>query len=210
MSNPAPPVSIRHLVPLTFLALATLWYASKEDAPAPPKPGLGFAADVDYYLKGVSTQHYGPDGQLQYQLNAELAKHYRSNDAVKLDQPHIRYRLESNEQKTNYWDITARDGWFYNEKPPRMARLALQNDVQIMRNQASEAPIVTRTEEMWFLPHTGELRSQSPVTIKQGSHQITAKQLNINTKTDVITLRGNVQGAYFPAPVRSQSPRPNS
>lgn len=210
MSNPAPPVSIRHLIPITFLAVATLWYANKEDTPAPPKPGLGFAADVDYYLKGVSTQHYGPNGQLQYELNAELAKHYRSSDAVKLDQPRIRYRLKDGDQQPNYWDITALEGWFYNEKPPRLARLALQNDVQIRRNQDHEAPIVTRTEEMWFLPHSGELRSQSPVTIQQGSHQITAKQLSINTKNDVITLRGGVKGAYYPTPVSSSSTAPSS
>ena len=205
MSNPSPPVSLRHVLPLALLAAATLWYANREQAPSPPEPGLGFAADVDYYLKGVSTRHFGANGELQYELNAALAKHFRSNDAVKLDQPRIRDRLKEDESGPNYWDITALEGWFYNEKPPRLARLELQKDVKISRNHDTEVPIVTHTEEMWFLPHSGELRSQSPVTIEQGSHRITAQQLSINTKTDEITLRGEVRGAYYPPPTPPNS-----
>lgn len=192
-----------------MLAAASLWYANREQAPAPPAPGLGFSADVDYYLKGVSTQHFGIDGELQFQLDADLAKHFRSTDSVQLDKPRIRYRLKDDESGPNYWNIIAAEGWFHNEKPPRLARLELQQDVQISRNANSDVPIVTHTEEMWFLPHSGELRSQSPVTIRQGSHHIAAKQLSINTKNDVIILRGGVKGAFYPEPVPAKPASPN-
>lgn len=205
MSTHTPPVNLRRLLPLAALAVLSLWFVNLDNSDNSAKPGLGFTQDVDYYLKGVSTEHFDSTGQLAYQLEAELAQHYRSNDSVELTHPTMLYRINSGaeddktEASSGFWHIAAKQGWFYNEKPPRLARLELKDQVVIERNDATGDTITTQTDEMWFLPGSGELHSQSPVTIKQGYHRIAAQRLSISTKKDLIQLHGGVKGAYYPA-----------
>jgi LPS export ABC transporter protein LptC len=208
MSYSAPPVDLRKLLPLALLAVASLWFASKESNDDSPQPGAGFTKDVDYYLKGVTTESFDADGNLRYKLDAELAQHYRSNDSVELSQPIMQYRINqraasSDPESADFWHIAAERGWFYEEQPPRLARLELKDQVVIKRRDKSGAEITTITDEMWFLPGSGELHSQSPVLIQQGTHRIRAARLSINTKQDRIRLHGGVKGAYYPAPVNN-------
>lgn len=211
MSYSAPPVDLRKLLPLALLAAASLWFASKESDDNSPLPGAGFTKDVDYYLKGVTTESFDANGDLRYQLQAELAQHYRSNDSVELAQPIMQYRINqkaaANDSETDadFWHIAAERGWFYEEQPPRLARLELKDQVVIKRRDKTGAEITTITEEMWFLPGSGELHSQSPVLIQQGTHRIRAARLSINTKQDRIRLHGGVKGAYYPATVDGTS-----
>jgi LPS export ABC transporter protein LptC len=211
MSYSAPPVDLRKLLPLALLAAASLWFASKESDDNSPLPGAGFTKDVDYYLKGVTTESFDANGDLRYQLQAELAQHYRSNDSVELEQPIMQYRINQqaakkdsdDESVADFWHIAAERGWFYEEQPPRLARLELKDQVVIKRRDKTGAEITTITDEMWFLPGSGELHSQSPVLIQQGTHRIRAARLSINTNQDRIRLHGGVKGAYYPATVDS-------
>lgn len=207
MSNQAPPVSLRKLLPLLLLAAASLWFANRESTDTPKEPDLGFTKDVDYYLKGVTTESYDSNGALRYKLEAQLAKHYRSSDSIELTQPTMQYRAESTAEDpaaeaADFWHIAAEQGWFFEEQPPRLARLELKDQVVIKRVDHSGAAVTTITDEMWFLPGSGELHSQSPVVIQQGSHRIRAARLSINTKQDRIQLHGGVKGAYYPAGVK--------
>lgn len=204
MSSHVPPVNLRRLLPLAVLAILSLWFVNRDNNDSSTSPGLGFTKDVDYYLKGVTTEHFDGNGQLAYRLNAELAQHYRSNDSVELTRPNMRYRIGNTEANgenpdRGFWNIAAEQGWFYDEQPPRLARLELKDQVIIERNDPDGDTITTETNEMWFLPGSGELHSQSPVTIKQGHHRIAAQRLSISTKKDRIQLHGGVKGAYYPA-----------
>lgn len=210
MSSNAPPISFSKLLPLALLAAASLWFANKDDSGVSTQPGQGFAKDVDYYLKGVSTESFDSNGTLRYQLMAELAQHYRSSDSVELTRPVMQYRVEqaaqpNTEAETDFWHIAAEQGWFYEEQPPRLARLELKDQVVIKRSAKNSAQITTKTQEMWFLPGSGELHSQSPVVIQQGSHRIRAQRLSIDTKQDRIRLHGGVKGAYYPPSIKASN-----
>lgn len=201
MSTHVPAINLRKLIPLGVLAVLSIWFVNREPNEEATKPGLGFTKNVDYYLKGVTTEHFDNNGNLVYQLDAELAQHYRNNDSVELSKPAMRYRIDAEDGSNNadFWHIGAQQGWFYEEQPPRLARLELKDQVVIQRDDANGETITTQTEEMWFLPGSGELHSQSPVVIAQGNHRISANRLSISTKKDRIHLHGGVKGAYYPA-----------
>ena len=206
MSNTPSSINWRRILPLALLAAASLWFANRESSESTQQPNLGFAQDVDYYLKGVTTERYDANGIMRYKLEAKLAKHYRSSDSVELTEPSMQYRADQTaegEETSDFWHIAAEQGWFYEEQPPRLARLELKDQVVIKRVDSTGAEINTITDEMWFLPGSGELHSQSPFVIQQGSHRIRAARLSINTKQDRIQLHGGVKGAYYPAGVKN-------
>lgn len=203
MSKAIPSLDLRKLLPLLILALLSLWYANREASEQASPVSLGFEKDIDYYLKGVSTDSFDANGKLRYKLQAELATHRRSNDSVALTLPQMHYYIgPAEDPASDYWSIQSQNGHFYQEKPPRLARLELAQDVIIERINNTGERITTRTDEMWFLPATGELHSQSPVTISQGQHNIAAERLSINTHSNHIKLHGGVSGTYHPTPVQ--------
>lgn len=213
MSPTPPAISIKKLLPLALLAGVSFWFANRESEQPNQAPHVGFAQDVDYYLKGVTTERFDSNGELRYKLDAQLARHFRSSDSVELSRPIMQYRATDTDGKQretpDYWHIASEQGWFFEEQPPRLARLELKDQVVIKRVDKSGSAITTITDEMWFLPGTGELHSQSPVVIQQGSHRIKAARLSINTKQDRISLHGGVKGAYYPANANSNRSKAN-
>lgn len=182
--NPA--ATLFPLVIVGLLAGMTFWLELASQSPATGSDGKS-RHDPDYIIENFEVKRFDPQGALQHTLRAASMQHYPDDDSTTIQSPHLTYHRQ----------------------PPTLisAQIAhldsggkhvqLIKDVRVERASLGEKPAtVLTTVQLDAFPDDEIATSKAPVTIAQGSSNISGIGLQANNKTSVYILDGPVQGLF--------------
>lgn len=169
------------LVLVTLLAALTFWLEQATRVGESHRDGKG-RHDPDFMVDGFTVRRYDVDGHLQHLLAARKMLHYTDDDSTEVDSPVLNYF--SNGRRT---EVTAPRAWL----GPQGKELRLRGGVRVVGGaSATEAETVIATDEMLVYPDDEIARSNTPVTITQGSSVISGSGLEADNKLRVYKLLG--------------------
>jgi lipopolysaccharide export system protein LptC len=170
------------------LAAVTFWLARLAQAPVSLDMG-GFGHDPDYVVERFQATAFDIDGKPRYRLAAERMTHYMDDDTTALAQP--RFLREVAGQPT--WRVAATRGVVSSNGE----NVHLLDDVQVERVAAGPSPSLTLTTNyLWVIPEADILRTDRPITLRQGTSQVTAGGMEVEGKQRTLALAGRVKGIY--------------
>lgn len=153
--------------------------------------------DPDYIITGMEIRKLNKNGDLQYVLVANEARHYPDDDSTSIAAPHLTY---------------------LNPKKPRLflsaerAQLStdgeivqLDGDVRIKRDPSTARPalfgympdLTVNTEEETAVTH-------SPVQFTQGASRLQGIGMRLDNKTQTFNLQSQVTGQFESRKTRSK------
>jgi lipopolysaccharide export system protein LptC len=170
------------------LALLTAWLGQL----AQTHPG-GDAApvghDPDYFVERFNATAFDINGAPRYRLSAEKMVHYMDDDSTSLDEPRFsretpglpRVRAQARR------GLVSADGenvYFLGD-----ARLEKAGD-------DGRPPLVLTTEYLRVIPEANLIRTEKPVTLRQGRSVLTAAGMVADGDKRTLDLVGRVKGVY--------------
>jgi lipopolysaccharide export system protein LptC len=181
-----------------LLALGTYWMVRNTPALLGPAEAQGpVTHDPDYFMRNFSVKTFDAAGRLKSEVFGTEARHYPDTDTLEIDQPRIRSFNEQGELTvaTAKRAVSNADG----------TEVQLIGDAVVTREPAAgpgrqpEPRLEFRGEFLHaFLGGTERIKSHKPVTLKRGSDQFTAENLDYDNLDRVLELRGRVRGTLAP------------
>lgn len=180
-----------HWLPLGLvglLALLSFWLNQLIHRPVVEDNG-GFAHEPDTIVENFHALAFDSKGQPLHALRATRLVHYMDDDTTELLAP----RFSLLDQGGTRAEARARRGQISGNGE----NVHFIGDVRLTRRESGkQAPLTMETEYLWITPDSGIMRTDKPVTLKQGRAAITAGRLLVNEQRKEITLSGGVHGHY--------------
>ena len=180
-----------------LLAMGTWWLV--RSAPRPP------AADAqtvlrhapDYSLRDFAVKNFGPDGQLQSELQGRVGHHYPDTDTLEIEQVQMRSISPEGRVTTAHArrGLSNADG----------SEVQLFGDAVVTRaaQQLPDGRVLPRLQfEGEFLhawTQDERVRSHLPVTLLRGTDRFTADRMDYDNMAQQMQLQGRVHGVLQPA-----------
>jgi lipopolysaccharide export system protein LptC len=178
-------------VPLAIVALLagmTFWLDQVANTRLPDNPA-GFSHDTDYVVENFSATAFDERGHPRYRLSARKMAHYMDDDSTELEMP----KFERHDGDTAPIHVSSRRGlitasgedvYFLGdtrlERPARPGQPAMEMDADYIR----------------VIPDADILRTDKPITVRQGTSIIQASGLFIDGDKRVMRLSGRVKATY--------------
>ncbi|HNQ04125.1 MAG TPA: LPS export ABC transporter periplasmic protein LptC [Thiobacillaceae bacterium] len=179
-----------HWLPLGLaglLALPAFWLNQLIHRPVVEDLG-GFAHEPDTIVENFNALAFNQQGQPLHALHATRLVHYMDDDTTELLDP----RFSVQEPSGNRSEVRARRG----QVSSNGQHVHFLGDVRLTRSAAGKPPITLETEYLWITPDAGIMRTDRPVTLKQGRAAMHANRLLMNEQGKEITLSGRVHARY--------------
>ncbi len=178
------------LVFLVGLAAGSWWLANRgRDADAPATASR--VGQPGYYLEGATLEQTDETGRIELRVHAASAVQDPATRNVQAETLRLDYFLDA----PRTWTMTARSGTL----PPDGRTVVLSGDVKLTGLTGSgpgSPPAVVRTEHMKLDVDASVATTKDPVRIVLGTHEVTARGLRADLKTDRLRLESNVNGRY--------------
>lgn len=148
-----------------------------------------FALSPDHVVDRFDATVYGADGHPKHHLSANRLSHSQQSDETRLDAPLYRSADASVQVKAQ--------------------RALLQGDANLMyflgqvhasRRSQSSSDITMDTDYLVVHADQHLLRTNKPVTLRQGRLQISANGMVVDDANKQLSLTGGVQARYEPHP----------
>jgi len=176
------------LVVAAFFAAMTFWLARLGQIPLALDMG-GFGHEPDYIVENFRATAFDLEGQPRYRLAAERLTHYMDDDTTELVQP--RFVREVPGEPT--WRAISKRGVVSSNGE----NVHLLDDVEVERKVLGDPePMILSTNYLWIIPEADILRTDKPVTIRQGSSVVNAAGMDVDGKQRTLELAGRVRGTY--------------
>lgn len=146
----------------------------------------------DFVITDFTTQAYGEDGKLSYQISAHKLTHYEQSDEAFLDEPHFRV---SATKTRGGWKATAQKGIAFNADE-HGRRISLQNDVKLVSDGPPTSAYLIKTDVLDLFPDIKLARTYSPVSITQANHLLTSIGLRADWGRGELLLQNEVHSHY--------------
>ncbi|MEW5770649.1 MAG: LPS export ABC transporter periplasmic protein LptC [Pseudomonadota bacterium] len=180
-----------HWLPLALaalLAMLALWLNQLTHRPAHVDDG-GFEHTPDTIVEDFQALAFDQAGQPLHRLSAARLTHYLDDDTTELEQP----RFSVLDKDSARVEVTARRG----QVSSNGQHVHLLGDVHMSRQgQGAKAPITLDTDYLWITPDAGVMRTDKPVTVRQGQSTISAGGMLAYNQRKEVTLSGGVRGNY--------------
>jgi len=176
------------LVIAGLLAAVSFWLGRLAQVPVSMDMG-GFGHDPDYIVEAFQATAFDIAGKPRYRLSAEKMTHYMDDDTTVLEQP--RFLREISGQPT--WRAASSRGLVSSNGE----NVHLLDDVRIERDDGGQSPpLVLTTDYLWVIPEADILRTDKPVTLRQGASQVVAGGMEVDGKQRTLEFAGRVKGIY--------------
>lgn len=177
---------------MALLAAATWWLVQSTPAPTQERPSVEASHEPDYEMRGFSVQHYAPAGPARGVIEGDVVRHFPDTDTLEIDGVRLRWRDNEGQtlRATAARAVARGDG---NE-------VRLMGGATVVRDQlpTEEAPLTFLSEEMVFDRRADQVRSDHPVTLRQGNSVVEARSLVYDHADGRLDLQGAVRG-HLPA-----------
>jgi lipopolysaccharide export system protein LptC len=178
-------------VPLAIVALLagmTFWLDRVANTRLPSNPA-GFSHDTDYVVENFSATTFDEQGHPHYRLSANKMAHYMDDDSTELEMPNFeRHAVDSApihvSSRRGLITASGEDVYFLGdtriERPARPGQPALVIEADYIR----------------VIPDADILRTDKPITVRQGASIIQATGLFIDGEKHIMQLAGRVKATY--------------
>ena len=180
------------------LALGTYWLARNTPAIlGGPQAQQPLTHDPDYFMRGFSVKTFDPNGRLKSEVFGAEARHYPDTDTLEIDQPRIRAFSPQGDLTVATAKRAISNG--------AGTEVQLMGDAVVTRVPPAGTPaprMEFRGEFLHAFLETERLKSHKPVTLRRGTHEFTAENLDYDNLDRVMELRGRVRGTLMPGQPR--------
>lgn len=149
----------------------------------------GFSHEPDAIVEKFNALAFDSAGNPMHRLTTDRLTHYLDDDTNALDNPafHI---LDKRGLPVK---ISARRGLVSTTGE----HIHFLGNVKLVRQDTSgNTPFTLESEYLWITPDAGIMQTDKPVTLRQGGNIITARAMQADSRTQIITLSGGVRGTY--------------
>jgi lipopolysaccharide export system protein LptC len=184
-----PTAALFPLIIVGLLAGMTFWLDQASRSPTTANNGK-LRHDPDYIVENFEVRRFDQEGALQHTLRAASMLHYPDDDSTVIVSPNLTYHR----QPPTF--VTALEARLDSEGK----HVQLIDDVRVTRGGLGGNPdTVLTTARLDAFPDDELATSTVPVTIVQGSSNITGGGLSANNKTSIYVLDGPVYGIFHRA-----------
>ncbi|MGI9322980.1 MAG: lipopolysaccharide transport periplasmic protein LptA, partial [Pseudomonadales bacterium] len=170
------------LVVLTFavlaFALAADWLLERTEAPLLTAP----RNEPDIYMVDAYIDQYADTGELQRQIHAKRFTHYPATDHVALVKPTFLFKRAGGEDG---WEISSAEGRILPATDATEEIIQLQD--QVVAESYGEQPVHINADAARLDEGTGTSVYQGNVVIVQGSLQVTADEVEVQSADEEVT-----------------------
>ena len=173
---------------LAAVAAVAVWLDRQVQPPEVANTGK-MRHDPDYIVQNFSVTQMGPDGRVQYKLDARRMQHYPDDDTTYLDAPKV---VNFRGPKITL-TATSKSGMLSSNGE----NAYLIDDVRLVRSPYDNRSEMTMlTTWLHIVPDTGIANTDRPVKIYDANTVITSDGLEFNNETHILHFLSNVRGRY--------------
>jgi lipopolysaccharide export system protein LptC len=173
---------------MALLAAATWWLVQSTPEPEPDRPAAPLRHEPDYAMRGFSVQHYAATGPARGVIEGDVVRHYPDTDTLEIDGVRLRWRDDQGHT------LRATAARAVASSPGDEVRLSGGAVVERERLPDEEAPLTFTSDELVFDRRADQVRSDRPVTLRQGQSVIEARTLVYDHADGRLDLQGAVKG----------------
>jgi len=191
---------LRTLAAVIVLALALLavWVSGlgRRPGPATDSDSDAAATAYDYEARDVVVRQMGPDGALQYEVEARQITQLPRNGQISARELVLRHDPPGSPPGGEHrWTITAEQA----DLPQEGGVVTLQGKVRAQgRPLNSQASVLLVTEQLAYGLDTQDLTSEAEVALVWGRNTLHGRALRANIKTGMVALESKVDGTLEP------------
>jgi lipopolysaccharide export system protein LptC len=176
-----------------LLAAASWWLVKRSPEPEAIAPSGPVRHEPDYEMRGFSVQRYTAAGPAQGVIEGDVVRHYPDSQTLEIDGVRLRW--------TDAAGHTLRASAARALAEQDSGLVTLQGGARVERDgeRPDDPPFEFTGERMVFDTRAGRVRSQDPVTLRQGPHTFTAGSIAYDHGTRVAELGNGVQGRLQPS-----------
>jgi LPS export ABC transporter protein LptC len=190
---------LRVLAAVALVAVAGLaiWLATSGPEPGGAAANNGDAAanSYDYEARDVIVRQMGPDGALQYELEAKQITQLPRDGHISAQQLVMRHDPAGSPAGEARLTLTADRA----DLPEAGAPITLQGKVHAQgRQQGSQALISLNTEQLTYNLATQDIVTDKPVDLAWGSSRFRCGDLRMNIKLGTRHVESECNGTFYP------------
>lgn len=172
------------------LALGTWWLVKNAPVPAVSESPRVPRGTPDYTMSGLTLQRFGADGQLQLQIQGQALRHLPREERIEIDDALIT-AIDANgrHMRARATRVEALDDG---------SEIRLSGQARVLGTTAKGEPTEIVSEALRLLPQVHRVMGDQSVTIRLGSHELTAGGIEADQRSGVITLLPPVRGTFIP------------
>lgn len=184
-----------------LLAMGTWWLVRSAPRVRAPEAAPVLRHTPDYSLRDFSVKTFGPDGQLQSELQGRVGHHYPDTDTMEIEQVQMRSispegRVTTAHAQRGLSNADGSEVQLFGDAVVTRAAQRLPDGRELARLQF-EGPFL----HAWTQDE--RVRSHLPVVLTRGPDRFTADSMDYDNMQQQMQLRGRVHGVLQPgAPVR--------
>lgn len=170
------------------LAVLTAWLGQLAQT-HPNGDALPIGHDPDYFVERFHARAFDIHGAPRYRLSADKMIHYMDDDSTSLEEP--RFSREAPgmpivraESRRGLVSANGENVYFLGE-----ARMEKEGE-------KGRPPLVLTTEYLRVMPEANLIRTEKPVTLREGRSVITAAGMEADGDKRTLALAGRVKGTY--------------
>jgi LPS export ABC transporter protein LptC len=183
-------------VALVAVAALAIWLAVSGPEPGGAAANNGDAAanSYDYEARDVIVRQMGPDGALQYELEAKQITQLPRDGHISAQQLVMRHDpAGSPPGGADRWTLTADRA----DLPEAGAAITLQGQVHAQgRRQNSQALVSMVTEQLTYNLDTQDVVTDKPVDLAWGSSRLRCGDLRMNIKRGTLSVESECNGTF--------------
>ncbi len=179
------------LVPLLLLVLVARNWVEETPTNTSAESTIDMqATQSDYYLEDFTTQKFGANGALEYQISGSTLLHYPEDNRSEIIEPDVTLH-----RPPFVWKVVSDKGVLV--KNPET--FTLQGDVKVQRTATNQALVQILTSDLSIDTQSNLLSTTSFVKIDAPTWQLEADGLQSSIDSGKLNLLSNVKGHYEPA-----------
>jgi lipopolysaccharide export system protein LptC len=160
----------RIIVPSTLIiafALKINWFLTESEDEVDFTP----RNDPDLYMLNATINHFGPEGELQHQINAQRFTHFPMTDVTTMQLPALAL---GRTRDSDPWEITSSEGRILPSSNYREEVVELWSNVLASQSGKGNQFVAFETSSLTVYPERDYAETDEPVFIKNESGRTTA------------------------------------
>jgi LPS export ABC transporter protein LptC len=181
----------RLLLLVTLIALLVLILRRGDDDGLAGDRAEATSDGTGYYLRDALVREYGEDGAVRLEVATRAATQQLATGAIRLEEVSVNYFALPGQR----WRLTADGGL----AQPDMNSVELEGNVVMTGGRQSlPEPAVLRTDRLTLDTAARLARTESPVTLGFGRHELAATGMQADLMAETLRLESRVNGRFNP------------
>lgn len=199
-------LSLAMLLALGLFSIHLAQQAERDRSrPAAPAPG---PQEPDYFVEQLTLLTLDARGLPLWRLQARALQHFPADDSARFETP-LLVSLNPDRPTAR---LRADSGLWYNQQVLPDGRIVREQQIELTGRVEVEraatpgrAILRARTEQAWVRPDVEQVRSDRPVTVRQGDQQLDGTGFALDLRERSLRLDSRVKAVWQP-PVATSGP----